>query len=187
MAFDKLTYGRVWTNDADFPTFQNDETQVRADMQYHPDAVKDYINNKLLRTLEAKGAAAELGAVNKIGARVSIQSMLENLAAEIAQLTEDIGTLAGGGVPSVTQSSAVSFSADSWATTDGGATLIIPKDDHKRENANFGYNLYQSVGGIYKSGTWGTAATRVTYNASIGTITLTADEAYSGKIVFFGL
>lgn len=185
MALTRLSYEKDWNKAEDFPTYQTDETQVRADLQYHPDAVKDYINNTLLCSLEEKDAAAELGAAAD-GAKTTIQSVLDSHKASIAQLKEDIETVASGGVPSVVMSSSVTFSADSWSTVSGTSTLTIPKDDHNRENESFGYNLYQQVGGAYKSGTWGTAATRVTYTSG-GSITLTADEAYSGKIVFFGM
>lgn len=186
MALTKLTYGKVWTSNSDFPTYQTDEEKVREDLQYHPDAVKNYINNILLKALEAKGAAAELGAADADGVKGTVQSVLDSHKASLAQLKEDIETVASGGVPSVLQNTAVTFTTSSWATVSGVATLTIAKSEHKRETANFGYNLYQLVSGTYKSGTWGTAATRVTYNTN-GSITLTADEAYSGKIVFFGL
>lgn len=186
MALTKLNYGKVWTSDTDFPTYQTDETKVRADLQYHPDAVKDYINNILLKTLEGKSAAAELGAADADGVKGTVQSVLDSHKETIRQLKEDIETVAAGGVPSVLQNTAVTFTTESWVTVGDTVTLTIAKSDHKRETANFGYNLYQLVDGSYKSGTWGTAATHVTYNAN-GSITLTADEAYSGKVVFFGL
>jgi hypothetical protein len=181
-----LDYRKVWTSSADFPTYQTDEEQVRADLQYHPDAVKDYINKTLLKALEDKSAAAELGAADADGAKGTVQSVLDSHNVSLKQLKEDLETVAGGGVPSVLQNTSVPFDADSWVTVSGTATLTIAKSEHKRETPNFGYNLYQLVSGTYKSGTWGTAATRVTYNAD-GSITLTADEAYSGKIVFFGM
>lgn len=43
-----LTYTRTWLSADDFPTIEPDETKVREDLQFHPDAVKDYINDKLL-------------------------------------------------------------------------------------------------------------------------------------------
>lgn len=186
MALTKLNYGKVWTSAEDFPTYQPDETQVRADLQYHPDAVRGYINDTLLPALEAKGAAAELGAVDAYGNKATIQGVLDGHNAELAQLEEDLETLAAGGVPSVVMSTFVSFTEESWATVGGSVTLTVPKSDHKRENENFGFNLYQLVGGSYRSSTWGTAATRVVYNSN-GNITLTAEEPYSGKIVFFGM
>lgn len=185
MAFTKLNYGKDWTRAADFPAYESDEAKVRADLQYHPDAVKDYINNTLLNVLASKDAAAELGAAED-GAKVTIQSVLDSHRGSLEQLREDIETVAAGGVPTVAQSTAVVFGTDSWVEVGGNATLTIPKSDHKRETENFGYNLYQLMDGSYKSGTWGTAATRVAYRSG-GSITLTADEAYSGKVVFFGL
>lgn len=185
MAFTRLEFKKDWTREADFPTYQDSEAQVRADLQYHPNALRDFINDTLLAALEAKAAAGSLGAV-KDGAAETVQSVLDRHAEELAQLVEDVKTVSSGGVPSVVRSSAVAFSANGWAAVSGAVTLTIPKSDHKRESESFGYNLYQLVGGVYKSGTWGAAATRVTYNSG-GSITLTADEAYSGKIVFFGM
>ena len=43
-----LSFLRDWTNPADFPTVEPDEATVRADLQYHPDAIKDYINGTLI-------------------------------------------------------------------------------------------------------------------------------------------
>ena len=185
MAFKELTYGKVWTSAEDFPTYQNDEQQVRADMQYHPDAVKDYINNQLLKELSEKGAAANLGALLD-GAAASVQGVLDNHMAALSQLRSDMESLAGGGTPDLVKSTPVNFLHDSWVTTADGVSFTILKSEHKRQNANFGFNLYQLVDGTYRTGTWGTASTRVTYNTD-GSITLTADESYSGRIVFFGL
>ena len=43
-----FAYTRDWTKPADFPTFEDDETIVRADMQYQPDELKTFINNILV-------------------------------------------------------------------------------------------------------------------------------------------
>ena len=185
MAFQKLSYEKDWKRAEDFPAYQSDEAQVRADMQYHPDAVRNYVNGTLLPALEGKTAAGELGAADESGGRVSVQSVLDSHREELTQLREDIVEVAGGGVPVAAQCTAVEFFEESWATVGGSVTLTIPKSSHKRDREDFGYNLYQMVDGTYRSGTWGTASTRVAYSS--GSITLTADEAYSGKIVFFGL
>jgi len=42
--FTELVYDKVWTSDADFPTRQTNESQVRADMQYLFDVIKTFIN-----------------------------------------------------------------------------------------------------------------------------------------------
>ncbi len=185
MAFKELTYGKVWTSAEDFPTYENDEQRVRADMQYHPDAVKDYINNVLLAALKAAGAAAELGA-SVDGTVSTVQTVLDSHKEALGQLRSDMTELAGGGTPELVKSTPVSFAQDSWIGTASGAVLSVSKSEHKRENGNFGYSIYHLVNGTYRSGTWAAAATRVEYNAD-GTVTLTADEPYAGKIVFFGL
>ena len=48
MGLGHLSFLRDWTNPADFPTVEPDEATVRADLQYHPDAIKDYINETLI-------------------------------------------------------------------------------------------------------------------------------------------
>ena len=53
MEIKKLTYQKTWTNPADFPTYEPDEAKVRQDYQYHPDAVRSYINDTLLPILQA--------------------------------------------------------------------------------------------------------------------------------------
>lgn len=184
MAFTRLNFGRDWTKETDFPTYQDSEEQVRADLQYHPNALRDFINS-MLSALEAKTASGSIGAKNGDTAS-TVQDVLNSHAAEMQRLAEDIRTVSGGGVPSVVKSSTVTFTAESWAAAGNTATLTIPEIDHKRENSGFGYNIYQLVNGAYRSGTWAAAATRVTYNSG-GSVTLTTDAAYTGKIVFFGM
>lgn len=48
MGLGHLSFLRDWTNPADFPTVEPDEATVRADLQYHPDAIKSYINETLI-------------------------------------------------------------------------------------------------------------------------------------------
>ena len=52
-----LSFLRDWTNPADFPTVEPDEATVRADLQYHPDAIKDYINETLIPSHDALTSA----------------------------------------------------------------------------------------------------------------------------------
>ena len=185
MAFTRLTYEKDWTRVEDFPTYESNEAQVREDMQYHPNAVKEFLN-ALLDVLEGKAAAASLGASDDNGASASLQGVLDAHAQTMAALRNDVDTLAGGGVPVSAQSVEVEFQETSWMSITGGAELLITQSDHKRTRAAFGYNIYQLVDDTYRSAVWGAAATRVTYNSD-GSITLTTDQAYDGKIVFFGL
>ena len=62
MSLPELSYEKVWTSAEDFPTYEGSEEQVRADNQYHPDAIKDYLNNVLLPALSGRGSGD--GAVN---------------------------------------------------------------------------------------------------------------------------
>lgn len=48
MGLRRLSFLRDWKNPADFPTVEPDEATVRADLQYHPDAIKNYINETLI-------------------------------------------------------------------------------------------------------------------------------------------
>lgn len=52
-----LSFLRDWTNPADFPTVEPDEAAVRADLQYHPDAIKKYINETLIPSHDALASA----------------------------------------------------------------------------------------------------------------------------------
>ena len=54
MSLEKLEFARSWENSADFPTFEENETKVREDLQYHPNAIRDFING-LIDTLLAEG------------------------------------------------------------------------------------------------------------------------------------
>lgn len=52
-----LTFTRTWLSAEDFPTIEPDETTVREDLQYHPDAIKTYINETLVPAYNALLAA----------------------------------------------------------------------------------------------------------------------------------
>lgn len=58
MAFEKLEFSKNWTNPDDFPTFEPNEAQVRADAQLLHDETKTYINEYLLPAISALGATA---------------------------------------------------------------------------------------------------------------------------------
>ena len=186
MALSRLSFGRDWTDKNAFPSYLDNEAQVRADMQYHPNAVRDYINGMLLAELEAKGAASQLGAVDSTGKAATIQTILNTIANSLAEMKTDIETIASGGVPAVIQSVAVAFTEDSWSPAESGVLLVIGQTEHKRTSANFGYNLYAMADRVYVGGAPVTASTQVVYSEN-GSIILMASEAYSGKIVFFGL
>ena len=57
MGLSHLSFRRDWKNPADFPTVEPDEAKVRADLQYHPDAIKKYINETLIPSHDALTSA----------------------------------------------------------------------------------------------------------------------------------
>lgn len=50
--FEKLSFTKDWKNASDFPTYEENETQVRADMQALHDETRDFINGKLIPGIE---------------------------------------------------------------------------------------------------------------------------------------
>ncbi len=132
MAFARLHYKKDWNNPADFPTHEDSEAQVRLDLQFHPDAVRDYLNDTLLPALEDGRGAAELGT-----AEGPLQAVLDAVKA-------DLQALAAGGVPSVSQCVPVGFEAGDWSreAEDGPYTLTIARETHRRYGAAFGFNLW---------------------------------------------
>ena len=56
MSLEKLKYSKDWTNPSDFPTVELNEEQVRADMQFLYDEIRDYLNG-LTDVLDGLGVA----------------------------------------------------------------------------------------------------------------------------------
>lgn len=50
--FEKLKFTRDWNNSSDFPTYEENEQKVRADMQALHDETKEFINEKLIPGIE---------------------------------------------------------------------------------------------------------------------------------------
>jgi len=175
MSFERMKFTKDWNRPEDFPTYEDSEAQVRADLQLLFDELRDFLNGALLPALESGKGAAELQTTEG-----PLQQVLDRLKA-------DIQTLAAGGVPIASQCVKVDFAAGDWAEAgDKGFALTIPQDVHRRYGAAFGFNLWQMAGDGPDNRTWNVAATRVVRGAD-GVITLTAPEAYDGEIVFFGV
>lgn len=63
MPINQLSYEKSWMEAADFPTQESNESKVRADMQYFPDVIRDYINLVLLPGIAAELMGITLGTV----------------------------------------------------------------------------------------------------------------------------
>ena len=59
MAFEMLEFSKNWKNHRDFPTYEEDEAQVRADLQLLHDETRSGFN-RLVAALNDPGAAAAL-------------------------------------------------------------------------------------------------------------------------------
>lgn len=186
MPFTRLEYKRVWTVDDDdeqgFRTYQESEEQVRKDLQYHPDEIKNFINDWLLKELESGEAASLIGD----GEKGKLADTLRDLYDGIAKVAKDLEGAVIGKVPGALAGSLVGFEETAWDAGDTGYTLTLAQGDHGRDNAVFGYQLWAKVGDVWCSDVWAVAGTRVDYRESDKAIVLTAEEAYEGKITFFG-
>lgn len=186
MAIDELEFEKVWTDSDDFPTYEGSEEQVRADMQYHPDAIRDYINNVLLPALYAETAAGNIGDEQEGNVAATMAALLRR----IEKNDKAIVDLAAGDAPEAVKSAICEFGETDWAEdlVDGYWELAISKEEHKRSSAAFGYRLESAVGeNSYKTGTWNAHSTAVRYIEASGEIRLVAPEAYRGRITFFGV
>lgn len=79
--FQRLKFSKLWTASPDTPSFpavETNEAQVRADMQYLFDEIRDFLNNTLLPAVEA-GGAANIGVTDLKGEVTTVQKMLQAL------------------------------------------------------------------------------------------------------------
>jgi len=190
MAFKRLEYTKSWERDdpdTGFIRYETSETQVRKDIQFLHDEVKNFINDGFMQELESVGSEQpeDLSGADHIGDKYegTVGATLAALFARAAANHEDILSLAGGGVPDVVKSSVVDFTAEGWAEIDGGYELRILHSQHKRPGAGFGCRLCSESGGS----TWEALCTDVGYDSDTQDIVLTAENPYSGTITVFGV
>lgn len=103
MSLPELSYEKVWTSPEDFPTFEGSEEQVRLDNQYHPDAIKNYINDDLLPALQGTGkgkGASCVGVfpVTGLGNVSDVQSALEAILVLLQNISQ--GAIPDGSISS---------------------------------------------------------------------------------------
>ena len=85
-AIKKLNFTKIWTNKNDFPTYEENEEQVRKDMQCLHDETRAAFN-ALVEELMGDGAAALIGAAAPAGlAGGTVQAVLDELAGAIGEL-----------------------------------------------------------------------------------------------------
>ena len=186
MAFQRLVFKKHWTSEVDFPAYEESEEQVRGDLQYHPDALRDYLNEVLLRALESVSAPRSLGAAAG-GVSGTLQDVLDSYLDRFEALDDRVRELVVGEIPETVRSSAVNFTGHGWTETEDGWKLRVVKSAHNRADSRFGCTVRQLVDGAYRAGTWDAAGVSVVYDEETGDMVLTAEHPFSGQIVFFGV
>lgn len=87
--FEKLSFTKDWNNSADFPTYEENEAKVRADLQALHDETKEFINEKLIPGIEnlaVPGSGDMLAAVyDPNGKREDVFQYAEDKAAAITR------------------------------------------------------------------------------------------------------
>ena len=91
MAFEPLKFTKNWENPSDFPTYESDEQQVRADLQRLHDETKTALN-RLITALGQADAAGNVGF-----AAEGLQAT--NVAAAVLELWDALRQTAAGTVP----------------------------------------------------------------------------------------
>lgn len=93
MALSKLSFTKSWTSAADFPTIEENETQVRADMQELHDQAKAYLNGTLTEELDA--ALAELASTDYVDGQLAAVETALGGKASVAYAQEMAAAAAG--------------------------------------------------------------------------------------------
>jgi hypothetical protein len=201
MPFEKLTFGRLWTVDDEtekegFRTYQDSETKVREDLQYHPNAIRDFLNDVLLPALESEAAAENIGATIEAPGPESadastvttVAKALAYIVSEFRRVEADIDSLSTGMLPDSMLAKAITFAETEWDTAeDGTYSFSIKKEDHTRADSTFGYQIWALVGDTYRSDTWYSAGTSVEFQNITGELILKSSAPYSGRITVFGV
>lgn len=117
MALSQMAFDRVWTNPVDFPTHETQEGQVRADMQYLFDSIKNQFNNFLANEFVAENMyfQATPGEIEQ----TNVQGAIEYVFSQIQEAYS--GSIPDGAV-------STSKIADTAVTTDKIADSAVTTD-----------------------------------------------------------
>jgi len=137
MALQKMNFTKVWTNPADFPTYESQETKVRSDMQLLFDELRD-AHNALIDALKASEIPfTETAAI----AETNVQAAIENVQRQIAEAIS-------GSIPddSLTGEKMVEGAIDTRELADDSVTgdkIADDSVDHPqlKDNAVWGSNI----------------------------------------------
>ncbi len=96
MSVTLMTFDKNWTNIADFPTHESQESKVRADMQYLFDSIKNQFNNFVSNEL----VAANIPYVASGGLQAeNIQTAIDAMQEEVNSISQ--GSVADGAITTI--------------------------------------------------------------------------------------
>lgn len=126
--FEKLKFTRDWNNSADFPTYEENEQKVRADMQALHDETKEFINETLIPSIENLAVPGAGDMLEKI---YDPERKRENVYAYADQKVADVTTESIGAATSEelqshinNQNNPHNVTAEQIANTNGMDTLM---------------------------------------------------------------
>ena len=191
MAFERLKFARLWTVDDEteekgFRTYQDSETKVREDLQYHPDAILSFLNEKLLPALESEDGAENIGVFMEGSEATTLAEALSYIVGEFMRVDGRIDNVVENKFPDDMTAKELTFEETDWASGGGLYTITVPKSVHTRSNSRFGYQLWSNGVNGPVSDSWAVNGTSVTWYDN-GNIVLAAEEPYAGRIAFFGV
>ena len=101
MSFNRFDFTKNWENPADFPTYEENEEQVRADMQLLYDELKDGLNNlmtALEKTANIGNGASNIGirALTSLPGVTNVMDAIATIMTEMANI--QAGTVLPGSV-----------------------------------------------------------------------------------------
>ena len=117
MSLSQMKFDKVWTNPVDFPTHETQESQVREDMQYLFDSIKDQFNHFLANEFIAENLYFQ--ATPGVIEETNVQAAIEYVFSQIQEAYS--GSIPDGAV-------STSKIADTAITTDKIANSAVTTD-----------------------------------------------------------
>ena len=116
MSVTLMTFDKNWTNIADFPTHESQESKVRADMQYLFDSIKNQFNNFATNEL----VAANIPYIASGGLQAeNIQEAIDAMQEEVSSISQ--GSVSDGSISTIKLDQTPGSEAVTTATIRNGA------------------------------------------------------------------
>lgn len=126
MSLTQMKFDKVWTNPVDFPTHETHEAQVRADMQYLFDSIRNQFNNFIANELAAENVA--FMPISGYITANNVQDAIEGVHQEVLDISQ--GSVADGAITTAKLDSTEGSEAVVTATIRDGAVTTEKIADH---------------------------------------------------------